>query len=96
MLSLYAKHAAAVLDMALALHESAQRHEQVSALLALSHALAKAGTSLEVAERLAAAVPDVVDCDRMAVWLWNGHERCLRTIAALEHACRSTRARWTS
>jgi diguanylate cyclase (GGDEF)-like protein len=82
MLSLYAKHAAAVLDMALALRESAHRHEQVSALLALSHALAKAGTSLEVAERLAAAVPDVVDCDRMAVWIWNGHEQCLRTIAS--------------
>ncbi len=82
MLSLYAKHAAAVLDMALALRESAQRHEQVSALLALSHALAKAGTSLEVAERLAAAVPDVVDCDRMAVWIWDGHERCLRTLAS--------------
>ncbi|MGO9321250.1 MAG: diguanylate cyclase domain-containing protein [Solirubrobacteraceae bacterium] len=81
MLSLYAKHAAAVLDMALALQESAHRHEQVSALLALSHALAKAGTSLEVAERLAAAAPEVVDCDRMAVWLWDGHERCLRTLA---------------
>jgi diguanylate cyclase (GGDEF)-like protein len=81
MLGLYAKHAAAVLDMALALRESAQRHEQVSALLALSHALAKAGTSLEVAERLVAAVPDVVDCDRMAVWIWNGHEQCLRTLA---------------
>jgi diguanylate cyclase (GGDEF)-like protein len=82
MLGLYAKHAAAVLDMALALRESAQRHEQVSALLRLSHALAKAGTSLEVAERLAAAVPDVVDCDRMAVWIWNGHEQCLRTLAS--------------
>ncbi|HYM54125.1 MAG TPA: GAF domain-containing protein, partial [Solirubrobacteraceae bacterium] len=82
MLSLYAKHAAAVLDMALALRESARRHEQVSALLALSHAMAKAGTSLEVAERLAAAVPEVVDCDRMAVWLWDGHERRLRSHAA--------------
>lgn len=82
MLTLYAKHAAAVLDMALALRESAQRHEQVSALLALSHALAKAGTSLEVAERLAAAVPEVVDCDRMAVWIWNGHEQRLRTLAS--------------
>ncbi len=81
-LSLYAKHAAAVLDMALALRESAQRHEQVSALLALSHALAKAGTSQEVAERLSVAVPEVVDCDRMAVWLWNDQERCLRTLAA--------------
>ena len=36
MLSLYAKHAAAVLDMAMALQESAQRHDQVSSLLALS------------------------------------------------------------
>ncbi len=81
-LSLYAQHAAAVLDMALALRESAHRHEQVSSLLALSHALAKAGTSLEVAERLAAAVPEVVDCDRMAVWLWDERERCLRTLAS--------------
>jgi len=78
LLSLYAKHAAAVLDMALALQESAQRHEQVSALLALSHALAKAGTSAEVAQRLAAAAPEVIDCDRMAVWLWDEHTRCLR------------------
>ncbi len=82
MLSLYAKHAAAVLDMALALQQSAQRHEQVSSLLALSHALANAGTSHEVAERLAAAAPNVVDCDRMRVWLWDGYERCLRSTAA--------------
>jgi len=81
-LGLYAKHAAAVLDMALALQESAHRNEQVSSLLALSHALAKAGTSLEVAERLAAAAPEVVDCDRMAVWLWDEHERCLRSTAS--------------
>jgi diguanylate cyclase (GGDEF)-like protein len=82
MLSLYAKHAAAVLDMALALQESDRRHEQVSSLLALSHALANAGTSIEVAERLAAAAPDVVDCDRMRVWLWDGYAGCLRSTAA--------------
>jgi diguanylate cyclase (GGDEF)-like protein len=82
MLNLYAKHAAAVLDMALALSESADRHEQVSALLALSHALAKAGTSLEVAERLAVAIPDVVDCDRIGVWLWNERKRHLRLLAS--------------
>jgi len=81
-LSLYAKHAAAVLDMALALQESAQRHAQVSSLLALSHSLAQAGTSLEVAERLAAAIPEVVDCDRMAVWLWDEDARCLSSPAA--------------
>ncbi len=81
-LGLYAKHAAAVLDMALALQESAQRHEQVSSLLALSHAMAKAGTSLEVAERLAAAIPAVVDCDRTAVWLWHSPEQRLEVLAA--------------
>ncbi|HEY4450916.1 MAG TPA: diguanylate cyclase [Solirubrobacteraceae bacterium] len=81
-LELYAKHAAAVLDMALARQESVQRHEQVSSLLALSHALAAAGTSVEVAERLAAAIPDVIDCDRTAVWLWNAPQRSLQVLAS--------------
>ena len=77
----YARHAAVVLEMALALQESAGQHQQVSSLLSLSHALAKAGTSAEVAERLAAAVPSVVDCDRIAVWLWDEGESCLRSHA---------------
>ena len=88
MLGLYAKHAAAVLDMATALQESARRHEQVSSLLSLSHgllslshALAQAGTSVEVAERLAVAVPEVVDCDRIGVWLWDEAEEHLRSLA---------------
>jgi diguanylate cyclase (GGDEF)-like protein len=89
-LSLYAKHAAAVLDMAVALQDSSLRHEQVSALLSLSHALAQAGTSVEVAERLAAAIPEVVDCDRTRVWLWDESERSLRSFATggrkAEHA----------
>ena len=81
-LSLYAKHAAAVLDMAVALQESSLRHEQVSALLSLSHALAQAGTSVEVTERLAAAIPEVVDCDRTGVWLWDEGERSLVSFAS--------------
>jgi diguanylate cyclase (GGDEF)-like protein len=81
MLGLYAKHAAAVLDMATALQESAQRHDQVSSLLSLSHALAQAGTSQEVADRLAVAVPEVVDCDRMAVWLWDDREEHLTSLS---------------
>jgi diguanylate cyclase (GGDEF)-like protein len=80
-LSLYAKHAAAVLDMAVALDEAAHRHDHVSALLALSHALARAGTSYEVAERLTEAVPEVVDSDRMGVWIWDDTARCLRVAA---------------
>jgi diguanylate cyclase (GGDEF)-like protein len=81
MLTLYAKHAAAVLDTATALQQSAERHDQVSSLLSLSHALAQAGTSEEVAERLAASVPAVVDCDRMAVWLWEEDSERLRSLA---------------
>ncbi|HWX74829.1 MAG TPA: GAF domain-containing protein, partial [Solirubrobacteraceae bacterium] len=82
LLELYAKHAAAVLDMATALQDAARRHDQVSALLSLSHALAMAGTSEEIAERLAASVPDVVDCDRIAVWLWDHLEQKLGCVAS--------------
>ena len=82
MLGLYAKHAAAVLDMAVALQESARRHEQVSSLLSLAHALAEAGTSHEVAERLVVAVPEVVDCDRVGVWMWDDLEQSLRSLAS--------------
>lgn len=85
MLGLYAKHAAAVLDMATALEQSAQRHDQVSALLTLSQALAQAGASQEAAERLAIAVPEVVDCDRMAVWLWDEGGRFIRFLAGWGH-----------
>jgi len=80
-LGLYAKHAAAVLDMATALQESAERHDQVSSLLTLSHALAQAGTSEEIAKRLAVAVPEVVDCDRMAVWLWDEADERLKSLS---------------
>jgi diguanylate cyclase (GGDEF)-like protein len=80
-LGLYAKHAAAVLDMATALQESAQRHDQVSSLHSLSHALAQAGTSEEIAERLSVAVPEVVDCDRMAVWLWDDDDERLTSLS---------------
>jgi diguanylate cyclase (GGDEF)-like protein len=82
LLGLYAKHAAAVLDMATALQESARRNDQVSSLLSLSHALAKAGTSEEVAERLSDAVPEVVDCDRVGVWLWDHLEQKLSPVEA--------------
>ncbi|HEY4098405.1 MAG TPA: diguanylate cyclase, partial [Baekduia sp.] len=76
--SLYATHAAVVLDMATALAESARRHEHVSALLSLAQALARGGTSQEVADLLAESTPAVVDCDRMSVWLWDESAAALR------------------
>jgi diguanylate cyclase (GGDEF)-like protein len=81
LLNLYAKHAAAVLDMSVALEQSTRRHEQVSSLLSLSHAVAQAGTSEEVAARLVAMTPEVVDCDRVGVWMWDHLEQNLRSFA---------------
>jgi len=67
----YAHYAATALDGASALMEAKCRSEQSSALLSLARALAAAGTSREVAARLADAVPLVVDCDRVGVCLWD-------------------------
>jgi diguanylate cyclase (GGDEF)-like protein len=70
LLEVYARYAATALDGAAALREANRRYHQSSALLGLARALATAGTSNEVARRLASAVPLVVDCDRVSVWLW--------------------------
>jgi diguanylate cyclase (GGDEF)-like protein len=71
LLEVYARYAASALDSATALMEATQRYAQSSALLSLARALADAGTSDEVAKRLAAAVPAVVDCDRVGVCVWD-------------------------
>lgn len=92
LLELYAKHAAAVLDMATALEESAQRHHDVSALLSLSESLAEAATSSDVAARLAETIPRVVDCDHAAVYGWDQEARALLPIAARLHRADGTTA----
>ncbi len=71
LLEVYARYAASALDSATALMEATQRYAQSSALLSLARALADAGTSEEVATRLADAVPAVVDCDRVGVCVWD-------------------------
>ncbi len=68
---LYARYAASALDGATALADAERRHNEARALLELARALAAAGTSAEVAVRLAEAVPAVVDCDRVGVFLWS-------------------------
>ena len=71
LLEVYTRYAASALDSATALDEAQQRYAQSSALLELARALATAGTSAEIADRLADAVPAVVDCDRVGVYLWD-------------------------
>ena len=77
MLDVYARYAAAVLDTATALDEARRRERQSSALLELSRAVAAASTSDEVAKRLADVVPVVVDCDRVATFIWDEAEEAL-------------------
>ncbi|MFL5866058.1 MAG: diguanylate cyclase [Thermoleophilaceae bacterium] len=86
LLDVYTRYAAAVLDTATALNAAERQHEQASALLELSRAVAAAGTSEEVARRVAEAVPSVVDCDRTGVFVWNETERVLVCKAAFGHA----------
>ena len=71
LLELYGRYAATALDGARALDQATRGHEEARALLELARSLAVASTSDEVAERLAAAAPAVVDCDRVSVWVWD-------------------------
>ena len=96
LLEVYARYAATALDTATALLEAKRRHEQASALLDLARALATAGTSDEVAHRLAEAVPVVIDCDRVGVYLWDeaAGEIRRRVVAGGEDNDRET-AEWS-
>jgi diguanylate cyclase (GGDEF)-like protein len=82
LLEVYARYAATALDSASALMESQQLYSQSSALLELARALARAGTSDEIAQRLSEAVPAVVDCDCVAVYIWDRVRNCLVKRAA--------------
>jgi diguanylate cyclase (GGDEF)-like protein len=75
LLELYARYAATALDGATALHQAKRGHEEARALVELARSLAVATTSEEVAVRLVDAVPEVIDCDRVSVWLWDEESR---------------------
>jgi diguanylate cyclase (GGDEF)-like protein len=78
----YGRYAAAVLDSAMAFDEARRQHEQSRALLDLSQAFASATTGDEVAQRLAQAIPSMVDCDGVVVYLWDEEESVLSCRAA--------------
>jgi diguanylate cyclase (GGDEF)-like protein len=78
----YGRYAAAVLDSAMAFDEARREHEQSRALLELSQAFASATTADEVAQGLAEAIPSMVDCDRVVVYLWDDEKELLNCRAA--------------
>jgi diguanylate cyclase (GGDEF)-like protein len=81
LLEIFARYAASALDGAAALAAAQRQYDQTSALLKLARALASAGTSHEVAQRLAEALPLVVDADRVSVFLWDAGSQQLVRVA---------------
>ena len=68
-LETYARLAAAALDTADALDEARHQANTSRALLNLATSLTEFVSTQEMAARVAQAVPDVIDCDRAAVFL---------------------------
>src|SRR3954451_17536898 len=80
LLGVYASYAATVLDTATALEDARRQGERSRSLLGLAQAIADAGPSDQVAQRLADHVPGVVDCDRVGVFLWSEQAEALECI----------------
>lgn len=73
LLEAFASQAAAALDTATAMEEVVRRNDTARALLTLASELAGVTSKDEAASRIATAVPDVLDCDAAAVFLWDQH-----------------------
>jgi diguanylate cyclase (GGDEF)-like protein len=82
LLDAYAGHAAAALDMLMALEESRLQASRAAALLGLAHELAAAADADEVCAVVAGALPRVVGCSHAAVMLWDPETRALQGRAA--------------
>ena len=65
----YARLAASALDSEASIVEARQQATTAQALLALSSSLADVASTEEMLLRLAHAVPSIVDCDRVAIWM---------------------------
>jgi diguanylate cyclase (GGDEF)-like protein len=66
-LQAYGRLAAAALDSAAALEETRNQATRAEALLTLSSALAEIASTEAMAQRIAQAVPSVIDCDRAII-----------------------------
>ncbi|MGY1720507.1 diguanylate cyclase domain-containing protein [Blastococcus sp. SYSU DS0552] len=71
MLAAYAGHAAAALDLLIALEDARREADRAGALLALAHELAGAGDATAVSQVVAEALPRVIGCSSASVMLWD-------------------------
>jgi diguanylate cyclase (GGDEF)-like protein len=71
MLAAYAGHAAAALDLLIALEDSRLEADRASALLSLAHELSAADGASAVCDVVAEALPRIVGCSSAAILLWD-------------------------
>ena len=71
MLAAYAGHAAAALDLIIALEHARQEADRAGALLSLAHELAGASDATAVCSIVSEALPRVVGCSSASVMLWD-------------------------
>jgi diguanylate cyclase (GGDEF)-like protein len=83
MLAAYAGHAAAALDLLIALEDARQEADRASALLALAHELSNADGAAAVCDVVAEALPRIVGCSSAGILLWDSASGRLRTAASV-------------
>ncbi len=82
MLTAYAGHAAAALDLLIALESSRRQESRSAALLALAHQLRAASDAGTVAEVVVSMLPAIVGCDTSSVRVWDPALGQLTTLAS--------------
>jgi diguanylate cyclase (GGDEF)-like protein len=92
LLHAYARHAAAALEAVASLQGARHDRDTAEAFLSLAQALARVGSRLDVARRLAAAVPAVAACQVAGVWLWDPARESLHLAAQFPEDDASARA----
>jgi diguanylate cyclase (GGDEF)-like protein len=79
LLAAYAGHAAAALDLIIALEGARQEAGRASALLALAHELSAATDSAAVSAVVSEALPRVVGCTNAGILMWDAASGSLQT-----------------